>query len=98
MILDYSTSTLYLKPNKTYDVPFEFPLSGIKLKKSGENIIINSVEKSSSAYKNGIRKGDKLMSIGANSSGDIDIYRDLLKKENTKVLLTIIDSKEETKK
>lgn len=98
MILDYSSSTLYLKPNKTFNKPFEFPLSGIGLKKVNGNIIIDRVEKTCSAYIKGIRKGDKLISINKDSLGDITVYRDLLKKENDKVCLTIINSEGKTKK
>ena len=31
IILDYSTSTLYLKPNNTFNNSFEFPMSGLEL-------------------------------------------------------------------
>ena len=98
IILDYSSSTLYLKPNNTFNNPFEFPLSGIGLKNITGNIIIDKVEKTSSAYKKGIRKGDKLISINKDSSGDIGIFRDLLKKEDEKVCLVIVDSKGTIKK
>ena len=98
MILDYSSSTLYLKPNKTFNKPFEFPLSGIGLKKVNGNIIIDRVEKTSSAYKKGIRKGDELISINNDSSKDIKSYRDYLKKENNKISLTIINSEGKTKR
>jgi C-terminal processing protease CtpA/Prc len=98
LVLDYSTSTLYLKPNNTYSKPFEFPLSGIKLKKVEDNIIIDRIEKTSTAYKKGIRKGDKLISVNKNSSRNITAYRELLKKEGDKIYLTIINHKGETKK
>ncbi len=98
LVLDYSTSTLYLKPNKAFSKPFTFPVSGIKLKQIDGNIVIDRVEEISSAYKKGIRKGDKLISINKDSSGDITVYRDLLTKENEKVCLTIINSEGETKK
>ena len=98
IVLDYSTSTLYLKPNNTYNKPFEFPLSGIKLKKVEDNIIIDRIEKTSTAYKKGIRKGDKLISVNKDSLRNITAYRELLKKEGDKIYLTIINSKGETKK
>lgn len=98
IVLDYSTSTLYLKPNNTYNKPFEFPLSGIKLKKVEDNIIIDRIEKTSTAYKKGIRKGDKLISVNKDSSRNIKAYRELLKKEGDKIYLKIINSKGETKK
>lgn len=98
IVLDYSSSTLYLKPNNTFSKSFEFPLSGIKLKKVDDNIIIVRIEKTSSAYKKGIRKGDKLISVNKDSSGDITIYRGFLKKQGNEVNLVIINSEGKTKK
>lgn len=98
IVLDYSTSKLYLKPNNIYNKPFEFPLSGIKLKKVEDNIIIYRIEKTSTAYKKGIRKGDKLISVNKDSSRNITAYKELLKREGDKIYLTIINSKGETKK
>lgn len=98
LVLDYSTSTLYIKPNKAFSKSFTFPVSGIKLKQIIGNILIDRAEETSSAYKKGIRKGDKLISINKDSSGDITVYSDLLTKENEKVCLTIINSEGKTKK
>lgn len=98
IILDYSSFTLYLKPNKNFVNPFKFPISGITLNKVNDNVIITDIEKTSLAYKKGIRKGDKLISINKNASGDIKIYRKLLKKEGEMVNLVIINSDGETKK
>jgi len=98
LILDYSSSILYLKPNNKFRKSFEFPISGIRLKKVDDGIMIGRVEKTSSAYKKGIRKGDKLISINKDSSGDIEICRELLRKEGEKVCLVIINSGGKTKK
>ena len=98
IVLDYSSSKLYLKPNNTFSKSFEFPLSGIGLKKVDETIVIDRIEKTSSAYKKGIRKEDKLISVNKDSSGDIIAFRELLKKEGNNISLTIINSEGETKK
>ena len=98
VVLDYSTSTLYLKPNKTFDQPFEFPLSGIKLKKRDNKIIVNRVQKTSSAYKKGIRKGDELIAINNDTSKNLQMYRDYLKKENNVVNMLIKSTAGNTKK
>jgi hypothetical protein len=98
LIIDYSSSLLYLKPNNKFGESFEFPLSGIRLKKVDNSIIIDRIEKTSSAYKKGIRKGDKLISINKDSSGDIENYRELLRNEGEKVSLVIINSGGKTKK
>jgi hypothetical protein len=81
IILDYTTSTLYLKPNRLYQNPFEFPLSGITLKKKGADILISQVQENSPAYEKGIRKDDRLLSINNNALDDIEQYRRQLKEE-----------------
>jgi len=98
VILDYSSLTVYLKPNNAFNDPFEFPVSGIKLKKMEDKILIDRIEKTSPAYKKGIRKGNQVLAINDDSSGDISIYRDLLKKENDTVSLLFVDTKGKTKK
>ena len=94
VILDYNTSTLYLKPNKNFTKPFDFPMSGISLIKTEDGkIIIDSVEKTSTAFKNGIRKGDQILSVNNDSSGNIQNYRAYLKQENSSVNLVYSSSK-----
>lgn len=96
LVIDYSSFSLFLKPNATYNRPFEFPLSGISLKKVGNDILIHNVATSSEAYKKGIRAGDKLIRINKVSSNDLSDYRALLKKENSHVNITIINAKGQT--
>jgi hypothetical protein len=94
VILDYNTSTLYLKPNKNFTKPFDFPMSGISLIKTEDGkIIIDRVEKTSTAFKNGIRKGDQLLSVNNDSSGNIQNYRTYLKQEDSSVNLVYSNSK-----
>ena len=81
VILDYSNSKLYLKPNGRFDQPFEFPLSGLTLKKVQDKVIVQQVQESSPAFRKGIRKGDIVLSVNKDSSGDLTIYRELLKEE-----------------
>ncbi|NOU58721.1 aspartyl protease family protein [Marinifilum caeruleilacunae] len=97
VILDYSSFTLYLKPNRKFSTPFEFPTSGIKLKMKNDCITVDQVAKISPAYQKGIRKGDQLLSVNKDLSGNIDTYRTLLKKEGQKVHLEILNSEGETK-
>ena len=98
VILDYSNFMLYIKPNSSFNKTFEFPVSGIDLKKVDNDIVITWVVETSEAYKEGIRTGDKVISINDDATGNIAAYRALLKKENDTARLTIIDSEGETKK
>ena len=97
IVLDYKTMTLYLKPSTNYNSNFKFPLSGIQLKKIDNDIIINSIVEWSPAYKLGLRKGDKILSINNNYSSDILTYKKLLSKEGQNAIIEVINN-EGTKK
>ncbi|MEL7124241.1 MAG: aspartyl protease family protein, partial [Bacteroidota bacterium] len=85
VILDYDNSIIYLKPNKSYNGPFEFPLHGFKLKKEEDKTIVRSINKNSYSYKEGLRIGDEIVSIDNKTFSDIERYRDLLKQEGKTV-------------
>jgi hypothetical protein len=91
-ILDYSSSTLYIKPNAKFSEPFEFPLSGLTLKKDNGNIVISRVQENCEAWQKGVRQGDRLVAINSITGKDIDFYRELLKEEGKTCRLVLIDS------
>lgn len=92
IVLDYSTKTLYLKPNSHYGKKFEFPLSGIQLKKKKNGIIIDTIVETSPAYKAGLRNGDLIIAINGKTSKQLKTYREMLKKENETVTLKVKNS------
>lgn len=66
LIIDYPDSAIYIKPNNTFDEPFEHDMSGLEYFKAGENydhVIINRVEPGSPADAVGIEPGDEIISI-----------------------------------
>jgi hypothetical protein len=97
VILDYSSKKLYLKPNQFYKKKFDFPLSGIRLKRKDQNIIVDYVDKSSPAKKLGLKVGDKIISINNNSTQSIRTYKRLLKKEGSTVILKVMNASSEIK-
>lgn len=97
VILDYREKVLYLKPNGLYNNSFEFPLSGIRLKKVNNAIFVSSVASSSPAYKRGLRKGDKIISISGNKSRSLSTYYKLLKQEGKTVNIKLINTSGEEK-
>ncbi|MGC6479416.1 MAG: aspartyl protease family protein [Flavobacteriaceae bacterium] len=92
VILDYTTSHVYLKPNNTFSRPFEFPLCGISLQQEQDKIVIAKIAKSSDAYRLGVRKGDLLIAIDDDYSGELTTYKNLLKREGETVRLQIMDT------
>lgn len=89
VVLDYSNKMLYLKPNRYFKNAFEFPLSGIRLKKVNDSIYIRNVAKISQAYKNGLRKGDKILSIDTIVSDKLSTYIELLMQKGKTVNIKV---------
>jgi hypothetical protein len=81
VILDYTSSTLYIRPNKRFSDPFEFPMSGLALRKVQDTVVVRQVQERSMAYQQGIRQGDIIISVNGDATGDLKLYRDLLKQE-----------------
>ncbi len=98
VVLDYNTKTMYLKPNKTYNNQFEFPLSGVQLKKVNDTIIVNHVSKNSEAYLKGLRENDVIISVNGDSSKRLNTYNSYFKNKGEEIKLNIksLKEKEET--
>ncbi len=92
IILNYSTSKLYLKPNYLYAKKIEFPVSPFQLARTEKGIVIAGVVKDSEADKKGLKEGQKIVSINKIATEDIQIYRNLLKQENTEVTIQYLDN------
>lgn len=97
VILDYDAKTLYLKPNKNFKSNFVFPSSGIRLKRADNKILIYSVDKTTPAYKMGIREGNEIISVDGDISGSLKIYNRLLRREGAEVSLKILHADGEIK-
>jgi hypothetical protein len=91
IILNYTTKKLYLQPNNLYNTPFEIPVSPIQLVYSNGDIIISSVIENTDAERQGLKEGQKIISINNVSSKDIDIYRNMLKQPERKVVIEYLD-------
>lgn len=90
VILDYPSRKLYLKPNASFDEPFEFPLHSFELEEQRGSIVVRTVGESSLEYSKGLRQGDELLSINKRSIGDIEAYREVLSQEGEIVNLTFL--------
>ncbi len=88
-ILDYNKKKIYLKPNKSFNDAFNFPLSGIRLEKKKKGIFIRSISKPSMAAEKGLKAGQELISINGFKDEDIRFYKDVLKNEGQEVTIVV---------
>jgi hypothetical protein len=66
MIIDYQSSTMYIKPSPFFNQPFEHDMSGMEHYADGpdfKHIIINRVEENSPADEVGLETGDEILAI-----------------------------------
>lgn len=89
IILDYKKQNLYIKPNAKFTEKFEFPMTTIRMKKKNGNIIIDNIEENSAEYKDGLRKGDIILSMNNQSSKLLQFYKDMLKKEGETISIKV---------
>lgn len=97
IIIDYHRKKIHLKPNNSFLNPFEFPLSGIGLEEENNEIIIKTVSKISDAYKQGLRKGQRLVSINGIEGRNRYFYKSLLKNKGEEVTIVVRLENEELK-
>jgi len=88
-ILDYQKKKIYLKPNKSYNKAFEFPLSGINLEEKEGKIFIKSIDRPSEAHEKGLKAGQQLISINGAEQKGLKFYQEALKIENKEVTLVV---------
>lgn len=84
-ISDYQNKKLYLKPGLRYKNDFEFEVSGVRLELDNKTVIVSSIIRESEAYLKGLRENHIIISINDITTTDIEVYRQLLKKEGGKV-------------
>lgn len=80
-----------------YDQIFERPVSPIEVKGIKGNFVVANVMEESDAYKKGMRAGQKIISMNEITANEVQVYRDMLKKENTTVKIKYIDQNNKTK-
>lgn len=88
-IIDYHRKKIYLKPNNSFADTFKFPLSGIGLKEEKNEITIKKVSQPSDAYNQGLREGQKLISINGIEGKRKSFYKNLLQDEGKEVIIAV---------
>jgi len=95
VIFNFVQEEMYLKPNKAYNQPFEYNMSGIEFTAHGKYLdtyIIYRVRENSAAYIAGFLPGDVLVSLNNMSSKKLNlsrIYDELNSKAGERIDLTV---------
>ncbi|MGF1925808.1 MAG: aspartyl protease family protein [Bacteroidia bacterium] len=90
IIVDYSRKLIYLKPNKNFNSPFEFPLSGIRFKKIKNEIFIASVAIGSEAEKMGFKGNQRVTAVDGYSGNDMEVIRKLTQQEGKTIKISVL--------
>nr|WP_294943495.1 PDZ domain-containing protein [uncultured Mucilaginibacter sp.] len=99
VIFDYTNGLLYLKPNQTFNEPFEHDMSGLEYFAAGDelnHIIISRVEPNSPADEVGLEKNDEIVSINfkpVSKMGTEEVDNLLKSKTDRSILLEVYHDK-----
>ncbi len=96
---DYSREKIYFEKNENFSNSFNVSASGIylQLNKEMNQVLVHRVYENSPARAAGIKIDAQILKINGENAGDYSLpqMRDLLKQENKKVDLTILQNGEE---
>ena len=81
-------------PNSHYKDPFDYSYTGLIIYLIDGRIEITDIIKGSPAEKAGLQKGDVIIAINNTFSGNIQLYREILKNVGTRPSLLIMRNKE----
>lgn len=92
VIFDYHDNALYLKPNSSFNDPFEHDMSGIEYYAAGEgfkHLIISRIEPGSAADEVGLEKDDEITTINFKPVADMSLEQidNIFKSKNDRNLL-----------
>ncbi len=91
-IIDYNSKRIFIKPNKSFNDPFEFMMSGLQVSKNTEGFfVVDRIIPNSPASEAGILQDDRIIEAnGKPASGiDAEIFNKLCTKEGETVTLKI---------
>lgn len=88
-IIDYSSATIFIRPNANFDKPVKFSVDGIRLINEGGKITVHNIINGSNAEKVGIIPGQYLISIDGQPAIDLAQVRKWLSEEGSVVSLVI---------
>ena len=87
--LNYAKKEIHLLPNDHYKDPFDYSYTGINMFYSDGKIISDEIIEKSPAYRAGLRKGDIIIAVNSNFSGDLEVYKNLMQNVGQKITLLV---------
>ncbi len=90
LTLNYPSKEIHLKPNASFDDPFDYAYTGMTLYNYNNKIIIDDIVSKSPAEKAGLKNGDEVICVSNDCTGKIQAYENLLQKarENIKMIIS----------
>lgn len=90
VVLNYPRKEIHLLPNTHFRDPFDYSYTGLIIYLIHDRIEITDIIKSSPAEKAGFKKGDIIVAISNNFSGNLQVYRELLKNVGSKPIILVM--------
>ena len=99
LVFDYSRQRLFIEPNHGFDEPFEYDMSGVRMRPGGGPYLeIVQIHADSPASEAGLQVGDKVARINGRAAtqyGISDLRSLMLQEGATLTLVLLRDDKEE---
>lgn len=93
IILNYPKHEIHITPNRHFNEAFDYSYTGMSLYYIDGKIEIDDLIPESPAVKAGFKKGDVVLSVNNNFSGDINQYNNLLQSEGERVKVLVLRDK-----
>ena len=88
--LNYPSKEIYIKPNSSFDDPFDYAYTGMTLYSYEGKIIVDDIVPKSPAEKSGLKNGDQVICVSKDCGGKIKVYEGLLQRarESVKIIIS----------
>jgi hypothetical protein len=90
VIFNYGEQLVYLTPNNHFNDSFDYSYTGLGMYVIDGRIKVVDVIKDSPADKAGFKPDDIILSVGANLSNDIQVYKALLQNSRTRQQIVVL--------
>lgn len=90
VVLNYPEQSIYLKPNRNFDHPFDYSYTGLGIYMEDGDIVVDDVIRNSPGEKAGFKAGDVILAVDNNFSHNIQIYRTLLQNSDARIKVLVI--------